>query len=398
MNILIVSSYLPYPLFNGGHIRLYNLMKELSKKHRLTLICEIRHDQTEGDIKEVKKFCDDVITIPRKKQWSYQNILKAGFGMYPFLLVGHTLPEMKMAIVRTLNAKRFDVIHVETFYVMHNLPKTYLPVVLAEHNIEYAVYQRYAAASPWYKRPFLLFDIAKITYWEEKSWRAATRLLAVTEQEKKKMKRRDVIVVPNGVDIDTFVPKKRSLKVETKERRILFMGDFKWIQNRDSAKWIIEEIWPEVVSRFHVTGCKLLLWVVGKNMSDELKAMGHGNSSIILDEHAPDQTWKIYQKSDILLAPIKVGGGSSYKIIEAMASGVPVVTTGLSARALEAKDKTHLLVGETSGSLADATVRLLGNEEVYERIRNNARVFIEKTYSWEHIAKILENVYKEVIV
>ncbi|HSW87855.1 MAG TPA: hypothetical protein VLG12_01710, partial [Candidatus Saccharimonadales bacterium] len=95
MRILIVSSYLPYPLTNGGHIRLYNLIKALSKKYKITLICEQRGFQTEQDVNEIKKFCEDVFTVDRKQQWAWQNIVKTGTSTYPFLLVGHTLPEMK---------------------------------------------------------------------------------------------------------------------------------------------------------------------------------------------------------------------------------------------------------------------------------------------------------------
>src|SRR5690242_13713182 len=143
MRILVVSSYLPFPLHSGGHVRLFNLIKQLSKRHKITLICEKRDFQTQTDINEVGKFCEEIITVPRKKQWSIQNIFKAGFSSYPFLLVGHTSLEMKQQIVRVLNEKQFDVIHIETFYVNQNLPKTYLPVVLVEHNVEYEVYQRF---------------------------------------------------------------------------------------------------------------------------------------------------------------------------------------------------------------------------------------------------------------
>src|SRR5690348_6846315 len=123
MRILIVSSYLPFPLDSGGHVRLYNIIKELSKRHKITLICEKRPYQTQQDIEEVKKFCEAVYTVPRKKQWSFENIGKSGFSTHPFLVTGHTLMQMKKKIVEILAEKRFDVIHVETFYVYQNLPK-----------------------------------------------------------------------------------------------------------------------------------------------------------------------------------------------------------------------------------------------------------------------------------
>src|ERR1700691_2436334 len=90
MKILMISSYLPYPLFSGGQVRLYNLIKELSAKHEITLICEKRPHQTQEDIAEIKKICNEVITVDRGKQWSAPNVLKAGFSTNSFLLTGHT--------------------------------------------------------------------------------------------------------------------------------------------------------------------------------------------------------------------------------------------------------------------------------------------------------------------
>src|SRR6188472_94235 len=118
MKILVVSSYLPYPLHSGGHVRLYNLIKELSDKHEITLICEKRTHQTEADIKEVEKICKKVITVERKKQWSLENIAASAFSSQSFLVTGHTHSLMQEKIERELTNNPYDLIHVETFYVM----------------------------------------------------------------------------------------------------------------------------------------------------------------------------------------------------------------------------------------------------------------------------------------
>ncbi len=139
MKVLIVSSFLPYPLHSGGHIRLYNLIKNLSEQNDITLICEKRDAQTKEDVEEVEKICKKVITVNRKKQWSVENILKTGFSSNPFLVTGHTSSEMSAQIRDELVRENYDLIHVETFYVLQNLPKLSLPVVLVEHDIEYLV-------------------------------------------------------------------------------------------------------------------------------------------------------------------------------------------------------------------------------------------------------------------
>ncbi|HEX8965905.1 MAG TPA: glycosyltransferase family 4 protein [Patescibacteria group bacterium] len=388
MRILLISSFLPYPLDSGGHVRLYNILKELSKNNSITLICEKRTYQTAQDIEEVKKLCEEVITIDRKKQWSLKNIQKTAISKEPFLVVGHTLSEMKQIIIEKLKGKTFHLIHVETFYVAQNLPKTYLPIVLVEHNIEYMVYKKYAHTAPIFLRPLLLADITKIKLAEEKWWKAATKVVAVSEEDKKMMKGIDAAVVPNGVDIKKFVFAKQKIR---KEKRVLFIGNFKWIQNQHAAEKILSEIWPKIKENLPGDE-KVMLWIVGKHIPENIKT--YSSSDILIDENAPDATEKIYQKSDILLAPIEVGGGSSYKIIEAMASGLPVVTTQLGIGGLGAKADTHALVGGDSNELAAHVVGLLKNPALNEKLRKNARDFIEKEFSWPTITQKLEEVYK----
>ncbi|HKC14445.1 MAG TPA: glycosyltransferase family 4 protein [Patescibacteria group bacterium] len=386
MKILMVSSFLPYPLFNGGNIRLYNLLKHLSKKHQITLICEKRKFQTEKDLDEVKKFCQKVITVERKKQWSVGNILKSVFSLDPFLVVGHTSLEMKEKIKKELIENNFNLIHVETFYVFQNLPKTTLPIFLAEHNIEYLVYKRYAEESLFWIRPLIKFDNWKLRKKEIQSWTLANKLIAVSDQEKRIMKK-DAIIIPNGVDLEEFDFQQPKEKMKEKEKKILFIGDFKWIENRNSAKWILEKIWPKINLKFNIK-----LWIVGRNIPQNLKKMRVKN--IIFDENLLN-TKEAYKKSYILLSPIKVGGGTSFKILEAMASGTPVVTTSLGAEGI-ATDK-ELVIADSSQDLIDKTEELLLNSDLYEKIAKNARKKIEENFDWKNIAEKLDKAYREVI-
>lgn len=382
----MVSSYLPYPLFNGGNIRLYNLLKHLSKKNQITLICEKRNYQTQIDINEVKKFCKEVITVPRKKQWSLSNILKSTFSLNPFLLVGHTNPEMKKAIERSLIENHFDLIHIETFYVFQNLPSTELPVVLVEHNIEYLVYKRYVDQSPFWLRPFLNLDIRKLKIKENYFWRKATKLVAVASSEKEIMDQNSTIV-PNGVDIEKFKFKNPKEKIGEKEKLILFIGDFKWIENRDSIEWILKKIWPKINQQFNIK-----LWVVGREIPESIKKMETKN--VIFDENVLN-TQKAYEKSYILLSPIKVGGGTSFKILEAMASGVPVVTTTLGASGIT--DGSELISADSDKEIVDKVEELLLNPTLYEKTSQKARKLAEERFNWESIAVKLEKVYMEVL-
>jgi len=385
----MVSSFLPYPLFSGGQVRLYNLIKELSIEHEITLVCEKRNNQTEKDVKELEKICKKVIVVERRKQWSFENLLKTASSSHSFLTTGHTNYKLKDKIKQELNGNNFDLIHVETFYVIQNLPQTILPIILAEHNIEYQVYSRYVDQASSVIKPLLSLDIEKIKKEEEEAWKKATKMIAVSNEDKRIIEQKNLhtTIVANGVDTEKFsFKKKKSIS------RILFLGDFKWIQNRDAVTFIIKEIWPLINSEL-----KMKLWIVGRKIPNSIRKLTN-DSNIIFDEDSSGKpTEELFQKADILLAPIRIGGGTSYKILESMSCGTPVVTTPLSAGALGVKDGQELIVGKNASELAEKTMRLLQDKKLYKKIAKNGRKLIEEKYTWKEIVKKLNEVYKSAV-
>lgn len=387
MKILLVSSYLPYPLYDGGRIRLYNLLKFLKDKHEITLICEKRDNQSGADIAEVEKVCHKVITVKRRKQWTAGNIIKTAFSLDPFLITGHNSNEMKSAIAAELYSGNYDLIHVETFYVMQNLPKTSLPIVLVEHNIEYLVYRRYADKANALLKPVLAIDIAKIKRAERNAWKRAKALIAVSPSEQERIGPQ-TLLVPNGVDTKRFSLKK--FDKDKKEKTILFIGDFKWIQNRDSIVYIIKNIWPKIISKYP----QARLRVVGKSIPDSIKDLA--TDRITFDENATNKTEEIFQNADVLLSPIRVGGGTNFKILESMSCGTPVVTNKLGNEGLRAKDKSEILICDKPDEFANATVELLKDTYLYEKIMRNSRDFVVKNYDWGNISLKLDSIYKSI--
>lgn len=388
MKILMLSSYLPYPLTDGGNIRLYNLLKNLSKKHDITLICEKRSHQTQKDIDEINKICKKIITINRPKVWSTKNIVKTALSINPLLITSHTNKEMTEIIKQELLENKFDLIHVETFYVMQNLPKVGIPVVLVEHNIEFKVYERYLKRSPFFLRPAMYLDILKLRKKEKEAWRKADKLVAVSPSEQKEMGE-SAELVPNGVDIEKF--KLKNKEFDKKEKKILFIGNFKWIQNRDSLAYIIRNIWPGITKK----NPNLKLWVVGKNIPEKLKNLQ--NETISFDENAPEDTQLIFQEADLLLSPIRIGGGTNFKILEAMASGTPVITSALGNEGIGAKNGEEIIICSKPDEFVNKTLLVLSDKYLYEKLSRKARIFVEKNFDWKNITNKLEEIYQSLV-
>ena len=170
MNILFISAVFPYPLHSGGQIRIYNLLKRLSKKHSITLLSFIRSDKEKEYIKELS-FLSHVETVYRGKALQLRYLFGA-LGNYSWLLSTYNNNEMKQIINYQLSTNNFDLIHIEPFYVYPSLPKLTIPLVVGEHNIEYSIYEQYVRKFPVsFLRPFLFFDVIKTRIWEESECR-----------------------------------------------------------------------------------------------------------------------------------------------------------------------------------------------------------------------------------
>lgn len=393
MKILMLTPYLPYPLLSGGQIRSYNLLKNLAMKHQITLVSLIKHDFEKQYISHIASFCHKVIVARRPESpWTLSTILKTGFGLYPFLVVRNYSTDAKRAVVNELEHEKFDLIHAETFYVMPHIPQTpRVPVLLVEQTIEYLVYQHFVDSMRWQiLRPFFLIDVNKIRYWEEFFWGKASRVVAMSASDKEVMLSRNsklhVSIVPNGVDTEFFTFK---IKTSRPSPRILFVGNYKWLQNREAVSELVHHIWPHIRRRLP----QAKLWVVGKFPTPGILSMK--SDRITISDEIEDIR-QAYRESDVLLAPIYGPGGTRYKILEAMASGVPVVTTPQGIEGLGVTDRSEVLVKKTVEHLAEATIQVLTDKKLHETLAINANRMVRKTYNWAVIAASLDQLYEEV--
>lgn len=395
MKILMLTPYLPYPPSSGGQIRSYNLIKDLSKKHEITLFSLIKDDSERRFVPELEKYCSKVQVFKRSKSpWTLRNIFLTGFGPYPFLVIRNLSPQEKKAVKEEIQREHYDLIHAETFYVMPHIPETKTPILLVEQTIEYLVYKHYVEGT---KNPLLRsllsIDVEKLKFWETKFWRKADSVVAVSESDKKEMTNLvpnlKVDLVPNGVNLDFF---KEKTSWSTDNPRILFIANFKWLQNIEAAELLLNEVFPLVRKR----NPKVKIWIVGQHIPEEIRT--RKSSHIIIDNLKEDDQKGIrdaYYQSSVFVSPLKGPGGTRLKHLAAMAAKLPLVTTSVGAEGLGAQDGKEVIICNNSADMAESTLEILKNEDLAETIAENARHLVEEKFSWYKMSEYLDNIYVE---
>jgi len=394
MKILMLTPYLPYPLLSGGQIRTFNLLKNLKNRHEITLFSLIKDDEERQYIPKLQELCKKVVLLKRTKNpWDLRNVLLAGFTAYPFVVTRNMPVKAARLIDRELKQNNYDLIHAETFYMMPNIPKTKVPTLLVEQTIEYLGYQSYANKTKfWPIKPLLYVDIAKIKFWEKYYWQQATRLVTMSDEDKRFISREvgkkiAIDVVANGVDMDFFA---RAKKDYPEDPTVLFVGTFKWLPNADAVEFLVEEIWPHIIKQ--IPNAKL--HIVG--FSPNNKIINYGKKLSIKISGGIADIRDAYRKAHVLLAPIRSGKGTRYKVLEAMAMGLPVVGTPLSVEGLDVRPGIEALVANSPKGLAQKTVQLLKDKALQQTLAKNGKVLVTNKYDWKIISRELDRIYQDL--
>ncbi len=395
MKILMLTPYLPYPLLSGGQIRTYNLLKQLSRNHQITLFSLIK-DQSEGQyVKELEKYCHKIKVFKRSaKPFTISNIFRTCFSPFPFLVIRNYVKKLSLAIQREIDCGAYDLIHAETFYMMPHIQDSKIPIILVEQTIEYLGYQSFIDKIKFsLLKKILQVDVNKIKKWENYYWQNCQKLIAMSLEDKLFLShyvkdKSKIGVVENGVDIAWFDQKKPQLK---KIPTILFVGTFKWLPNREAVDFLVEKVWPLIKEKISVVN----LWIVGNQPTTKVLALPKKDCQIKVKGNIPDIR-DAFLSSHVLLAPIFSGKGTRYKILEALASNLAVVATKTAVEGLNLINKKQVLIGQSATQLADLTVKILTDSAVRVNLAAEGKKFVSEHYDWHLIADKLNNIYLEI--
>ncbi len=397
MKILMLVPLLPNIQMSGGQTRWYNIIRHLSKQHDLTLVTFIKDDSEEKYVDDLKKYCKKILIFRRPSSpWTLRNLFLATFSFFPLLVIRNWSPKAKKAIKKEVETGHYDIIHAEAFYVMPHLPKTpIVPTILVEQTIEYLVYKHYVDNEvPWFFKPVYLYDIMKLRFWEQYYWKKAHQLVAVSDEDRKIMKKQQpnvpIDIIPNGVDWNYYANYKISKKDPP---RVMYgVTNFEWLQNIEAVDILINDVWPLIGKRVKY----VKLWIVGRKIPHRLVDLASKRQDIEVTESIPDAR-DAYSAATVMVTPIKGSGGTRLKILEAMASGLPIVSTSVGVAGLNVEHEKHVLVSDNYAGLAKETVRLLSNKKLYEKIMKNGQYFVRERFDWESIVKLHDDIYKKVI-
>lgn len=386
--ILFVTYDFPYPTTSGGKVRAYNLIKYCAKEFDVFLYSFTRKEITEQEKESlldlgVKK----IFLFPRRKILEARNlafVIKSG-SIFETLYYENDAEEQLIKIIKD---EGIEILLCESFYtafyINKNTVQTGVKTIFGTENIEHVVYKEYVEhqVSP-FLRALYAKQVNKIKEEELKVFRKSDLILAVTERERKiaeEFSDKKCYVVENGVDIKDF-PFKTIKKA--KGKNVLFIGNFTYFPNKEAAKFIKQNLVPVLTN--------MTFTIIGKNSTQVFS----GVSSVVVKEYV-DDIKEEYEKADVFIFPVKFGGGTNFKLLEAMASGVPVVGFSEKIENLGALDKVHFLAAENKEDFLRKINSIFQDEDLRNKIAKNARGLIEKNYEWEKIGKKMNSILKSL--
>jgi glycosyltransferase involved in cell wall biosynthesis len=395
MKILWIARTCPYPANDGEKIRVFNLIKNLSH-HDITLVFRAMHDNELQGIPVLREYCREVryayIPSPSTHLTRVRWCLPFVFTRYPISLATVYFKEIADILRELCDKETFDVVHVEhsslTIYLdalkFKNTPHT----ILTLHNVDWVRNSRVIANTPpgIYKL-FLYYNQLRFQKWETESIMRYDTVIAVSDTDRETIRQmgitNEIDVVPNGVDTE----KLKLVPQRTAANSILFVASMDSEANHDGAMFFLEQIYP--IIKASVPGATLFL--VGRNPRQELKSFDQRDGISVTGE-VPDVR-HYYEQASVAVVPLRSGGGTRLKILEAMALGIPVVSTTVGCEGLQVQNGKHLVVVDDPKLFAAAVIEQFDNDVASQSLVQASRKVVEEQYDWRTIAAQQDRLY-----
>ncbi|VAV85704.1 Glycosyl transferase, group 1 [hydrothermal vent metagenome] len=389
MNILFLTHMLPYPPTDGARIRSFNLLKTLARHHEVSLVSFISETTRQEDIEELRGFVHDLQTVFRPQKYAVKDLLRGVCTSEPFTIINYRSGEMAEVVGRKLD-EGIDAVHCEHLNMAQYAPTGRgLKRIIDMHNVESEIMRRYGEkASDPLKAIYSKMTAKKLARYEREVLGGFDLCTAVSVRDADHMRAfcSNTVVVDNGVDLDTFTRRKNTVN----EPRLVYTGWMKYHANNDAAKFFCAEILPVIKKDMP----EVTVDIVGKEPSDEVLKLGEING-VNVTGAVPDIR-PFINGAAVYIVPLRVGGGTRLKILEAMATGIPIVSTSVGCEGIGLTDGEDILIADTPEEFARQTLRLLGDGSLRERLAVKARKLVEERFSWKMIGEKLLDSYNSL--
>jgi glycosyltransferase involved in cell wall biosynthesis len=400
VKVLALVPYLPSPPTFGGQRRLQGLLKHLAATNELSIVSlhNPSDDQAAWTL-ATREWCEDVAVFPQLPfGWSgaRKRVAQLGTLASPrsWDFISHRNEAMVQALRKKLQAQKFDVLLVEFVQMTANLrgiPEALLPpLVLDEHNIEYDLQKRTGkTASSGVRRVFAEANWRKLQREEIAAWRSAAGISVTSTRDASlvhdAVPEARCVVAPNGVDLDEFTPPASLPDPDA----VVFFGAHNYFPNTDALRFFLDEIWPQVIARRPSSRLR----VVGPPPPADVQSGAH--PSVVFTGFVSDLVAEVGHAA-VAIAPLRIGGGTRLKVVEAMALARPLVATRIGAEGLDVQDGRDLLLADAPADFAAAVLRLLNDPLEAAALGLRGRRRVEEAYGWQACARVLDDLCRKV--
>ncbi len=386
--LVVCLSRFPFPLEKGDKLRAYYQIKSLSEDFEIYLICTSEHVVNQKDLLQLLPFCKKIHFFKLKKGLIVLNLFLSIFTSKPFQVAYFTQNWIAKKINKLLTDINPDHIYCQLIrpaeYVKnyHFCSKTIDMMDALSKGME-----RRSAQATLFTRFIYREEAKRLKRYERQILNYFEKSLIISQQDKNYLiypKNKEIIVLANGVD-ENFYNSNLCFK---KEYDLVFTGNMSYAPNIDATNFISKKLLPELLK----TNPKIKILISGSNPSLKLQKLQ--NKNLLISGWVNDIR-ESYLKSTIFIAPMITGTGMQNKILEAMALGIPCITTSLANNAILAENNNEIIIANETTSMLNAIDKLQNDSEFYDLISKNAKNFIIKNYTWKAINKelisILEN-------
>jgi sugar transferase (PEP-CTERM/EpsH1 system associated) len=389
MKILWVKTDFLHPTTRGGQIRTLEILARLHARHQIHYVAFDDPKRPEGPERSVE-YCSQAYpvphAVPRKGSPGFiPQLVKGLFSRLPVAVGRYRSAAMARRIEALLERHRFDRLVCDFLAPAPNLTRL-RDWVLFQHNVESAIWSRRAdrARDP-FRALYLRLQARRMHDYEGRACREAGRVLAVSRQDADLMRTLygafRIAVVPTGVDVDRFSPPPHAPKVAD----LVFVGSMDWLPNIDGMIFFAREILPRI--RRERPGCSVA--IVGRSPARAVSALAARDPRIVVTGTVEDVRPYLWGSS-VAIVPLRIGGGTRLKIYEAMAAGVPVVSTAIGAEGLDVKSPENIRLADDPEGFAGACVELLVHDEVRRGQARAGLELVRARASWDAAAAVFE--------